>query len=341
MSFNKPMLKTFFSNVSLALAFLLLSGCTQTLNNITPEVAQRNPSNLYRFIMQCGVRERNVFPGTFLPELVIDGREIALQADPLAPTFYFCDYPLDTSRTEAKYYFQLRYKQNVRGNLRSFWCKTPLADFRIQEGCCLSLEAERAPIWSQLKVLGCGFNERSGIRVGEYNAVTTFISENVLSFQVPAVASGKAYPIYYLCDDNVCFISNLLIDPNHFSVVPEDIHCYQEEKVEMTIGVSSPVSEDLYVHVTTNVPNSVIMPEVRIPAGEANVSVTIEGGEEGRGYLYISAQGFEEVQVPISVIGLHEPALNKELDEDLPVTSNIPVSPEGSTQSGWALLPTD
>ena len=43
------------------------------------------------------------------------------------------------------------------------------------------------------------------------------------------------------------------------------------------------------------------MPEVIIPGGARSVSVTVEGGAPGTGYLYMEAAGFGAVQVPIRV----------------------------------------
>jgi hypothetical protein len=59
----------------------------------------------------------------------------------------------------------------------------------------------------------------------------------------------------------------------------------------------------LCINVTTDIPNSVIMPEVRLATGEDSATVAIEGGEPGKGHLYVSAQGFDELTVPIEVIG--------------------------------------
>ena len=45
------------------------------------------------------------------------------------------------------------------------------------------------------------------------------------------------------------------------------------------------------------------MPEVRLATGEDSATVSIEGGEPGKGHLYVSAQGFDELTVPIEVVG--------------------------------------
>jgi hypothetical protein len=55
--------------------------------------------------------------------------------------------------------------------------------------------------------------------------------------------------------------------------------------------------------VTTDVPDSVIMPEVVIPQGQTSVTVTVEGGKQGSGSLFLKGFGNGEVTVPVTVAG--------------------------------------
>ncbi len=297
----KPMIKALFSQASKGLLLLSLAGCSQTLTNVTPQIAQRNPSNMYRFTTRCNVDPARVIPGSFQIDLIIDGERHPLQMETLTPAFYFYDHTMGMDRTNAKYYFELNYQQNNRGKLRNFVVKTPLSEFQIQERCCFCLDNERGPVGAEMKVLGRGFSEGDRVILGEYNAPTSYISENVLSFQIPPVIAGKTYPVYTLCNGDKNFVGNLLVDNSRFSVDPKSLEISKGEKTDLLIETSCALNADLYVNVTTDVPDSVIMPEVRIPAGESSTHVTIEGGEPGKGSLFISAQGFDELEVPIQV----------------------------------------
>ena len=55
--------------------------------------------------------------------------------------------------------------------------------------------------------------------------------------------------------------------------------------------------------ITTDVPESVIMPEVIVPQGQTYVSVTIEGGKPGGGTLFLKGFGSGEVTIPVTVTG--------------------------------------
>jgi len=304
MKINSPMLKSIFSFTCKTLLILSFAGCSKTLTNVTPDDAQRNPSNLYRFTTQCNIRMNKIIPETLKLSLVIDGEKFPLKPYELTPSFYYYDYFLDSTRTDAKYFFEACYTTNNRGNRVERCDKTPLAKFKIKEHFCSCLGGERAPISAEVKVLGQGFTTGDLIQVGEYNAVTHFISENVLSFQVPNVEAGKFYPVYFISNGEKNFIGNLLIDQGLLSVDADSIELSTGDKEELTIHSSLNAGPGgLYVNVTTDIPNSVIMPEVVIPEGENSVSVEIEGGDAGEGHLYISAKGFNEVELPIVVQG--------------------------------------
>lgn len=295
------MIKALFSHVSRSFLLLSLVGCSKTLTNVTPQVAQRNPSNRYRFTTQCNVDPAKVIPGSFQLDLIIDGERHPLQSETLTPAFYFYDHTMNAERTNAKYYFELNYQQNNRGKLKNRTDKTPLSEFKIQERCCFCLDNERGPVGAEMKVLGRGFTEGDRIILGEYNTPTSFVSENVLSFQIPPVIAGKIYPVYTLCNGDKNFVGNLLVDNSRFSIDPERLEMSKGEKTDLLIETSCTLNTDLYVNITTDIPDSIIMPEVRIPYGETSTHVTIEGGEAGEGSLFISAQGFDEIELPVKI----------------------------------------
>ena len=57
----------------------------------------------------------------------------------------------------------------------------------------------------------------------------------------------------------------------------------------------------LLLDVATDVPESVIMPEVVVPEGATNVVVTIQGGKPGTGALYLKGFGQGELSIPVTV----------------------------------------
>ena len=291
-------------SVGILIGCAFLSGCgSQYVTNLTPQTAKRNPSNLYRFTMQCAVNPQRLVPNTFEPLLVIDGQQFPLKKDAAVPGLYYYDHELDAVRTDAKYYFQVSYDQRRSGTVKHYVRKTPLAEFSISGFGNLSLEIDRAPVGSEVRVLGSNFTVSNRVRVGDYDAQTELLSENVLSFRVPAVTVGKTYPVSVVIGEEMYFAGNLLIDSGRFTVEPSEISLRVGEKTDFTLRSNRPSPSDLYINVTTDIPDSVIMPEVRLATGEESATITIEGGEPGKGNLYVSAQGFDELTVPIEVVG--------------------------------------
>lgn len=295
--------KIYFSSFLLAIGCLWIGGCKSCLTNVTPETAQRNPSNLYRFTVLFRGKQKNIVPGTFQPFLVIDGQQFPLQPEADFPGLYYYDHKLDETRTDAKYYFQVRYRQKKQGTIRDYTPKTSLAFFKISSYRNMFLEVERAPMGNTVRVLGSHFVEGDRILINDYEAATTFVSENVLSFQVPMVAPSKSYAVFVTHENEKHFVGNLFVDNNRFSVEPTEIALKVGEKTEITLHATAPTSHDLNINTTTSIPNSIIVPEVRMSAGEESVTIPIEGAEPGKGVLYLSAPGFNEISMPVEVTG--------------------------------------
>ena len=74
----------------------------------------------------------------------------------------------------------------------------------------------------------------------------------------------------------------------------------QRQAILFELSESAP-SGGIAIQVTTDVPQSIIMPEVFMPAGMRTTSVTLQGDRPGSGKLYINAPGLEETKVPLRV----------------------------------------
>ena len=66
------------------------------------------------------------------------------------------------------------------------------------------------------------------------------------------------------------------------------------------IDYDAPVG-GLPIEVKTNVPDSVVMPEASIAAGDRTANIPVQGGVPGEGKLIISAPGYEFLEVPVRV----------------------------------------
>lgn len=94
---------------------------------------------------------------------------------------------------------------------------------------------------------------------------------------------------------------------SRMTILPSSLSLTSGQKEELTFSISLPAPEGgLVIEVMTDIPNSVIMPEILIPEGESSVTISIEGGVDGSGTLFVLAPGFEAITVPVKVSTLEE-----------------------------------
>ena len=85
-------------------------------------------------------------------------------------------------------------------------------------------------------------------------------------------------------------------------VNPSALSLKQGQKVNLTF--TTPVTATaggLLIDITTDVPESVIMPEVIVPAGSNTVTIAIEAGRPGVGSLFCKGPGVRELVIPVTV----------------------------------------
>ena len=70
----------------------------------------------------------------------------------------------------------------------------------------------------------------------------------------------------------------------------------------LTFTLSYPAADGgQLLDVTTDVPESVIMREVVVPAGQTSVTVNVQGGRPGSGNLYLKGFGDGTIKIPVTV----------------------------------------
>jgi hypothetical protein len=119
---------------------------------------------------------------------------------------------------------------------------------------------------------------------------------------IPNLIPDKEYPVYVVGPNDKEFVGQLLVDEGQLSVDVDKIELHSGERIPITFRVGTPASASgLYLHTTTDIPDSIVMPEVLIPGGNDSVTVTVEGGSPGEGTLFVDAAGYESLEVPVEV----------------------------------------
>lgn len=295
-------MKRLFLSLGVAGTLVLVSGCGVTIENLTPGKVPQNPSGIYTITMQADVKNTAVKDDSLQGNIVIDGETLPMERNPLNPTLFDFDYVMPEDQGEAAFYFILNY--NVLGGSEDNPRRkvSELHNFQLVNKYVLQMQVDRAPVGRPVTVLGRRFFRSDKIIIGGVEAETRYKSANEIEFLVPPLPAGESYFVQLETDGRRVPIGNFMIDLSVLRVTPKSLNLAPGETAVLVFSVDFEApGGGLAVRVTTDVPSSVIMPEVIIPEGARSVSVTLEAGDPGVGALFADVPGMKEVVIPISV----------------------------------------
>jgi hypothetical protein len=281
----------------------LLSGCdTVTLTNLTPPSFAENPSQIYTFSLRVSSRTNTVQPQSIAPQVIVDGKSFAMKRSPIGEGLYEFEYQIASGRDELAYYYLVNY--NVEGNnlITPNETYTSVVRAKIVRRYVLSLEVNRGPVGARISVLGRGFTSQDTINFNGSPARTVTESPNALSFFVPPLASGRNYQVTLNSAAGNSPVGTFRIDVSNVTVFPSSLALSTGSRQTLTFSIpnAAPPGGTL-LDIATDVPESVIMPEVNIQQGQTSATITVEGGKPGNGSLFLKGFGSGELTIPVSV----------------------------------------
>ncbi len=291
----------FWLSAALGLAFL--TGCeTVTLTNLTPPAIDENPSQIYTFTLRVTPRTNTVPANSIAPHIVINQKNFDLKKSALGEGIYEFEYQLPSNVDDIPYYFLVDYSVEGNNMLSPQQAYTELQHARIVRRKVLSLVANRAPVGARVAVVGVGFTANDTVAFNGQPVRTVYESPTSLSFYVPALDPGRNYSVSVQGTAGNSPVGTFRIDASSVTITPQSLNLRtgQREQLTFTIPQPAPTGGSL-LDVTTDIPDSVIMPEVIIPQGQTGITVTVEGGKPGTGSLYLKGFGSGEVTVPVTV----------------------------------------
>ncbi len=287
-----------------ALASLtFLTGCeTVTLTSLTPSSMPENPSQIYTFSLRARPRTSTVTGVT--PKIIVDGQSFLMKPSALGQNIYDFEYQVPGGRDQLAYYYLVNYNIEGNGGTAQQEAYTNVQTVQIVRRYVLSLEANRGPVGSRISVFGRGFTPQDVISFNGTPARTVFESPNALSFFVPAVEANTNYQVKLDSVSGNSPVGTFRVDASSVVVTPSSLFLAprQRQTLTFTLPNAAPPGGTL-LDITTDVPESVIMPEVVVPQGQNSVTITIEGGNAGNGSLFLKGFGSGEVTIPVSVSG--------------------------------------
>ncbi|HWL17889.1 MAG TPA: IPT/TIG domain-containing protein [Opitutus sp.] len=295
--------RKFLFGLGAALGLLLFAGCQGVvLSNLTPASLPENPSQIYTITLRVTPKAHTIVPGSLRPQIVVDGRNFPMTKSPLGENLYEFDYQLPAGRDAFAYYFLVDYQVQSNNGSSPAQTYSGVTQASVVHRYVLSLEVNRGPVGARISVLGRGFTPQDVIYFDSTATRTVYESPNALSFFVPALTPGQNYRVTLGSAAGTSPVGTFRIDASNLTVSPSVLTLRRGETQSLTFTVPNPApAGGLLLDLTTDVPESVIMPEVIVPQGQTSVTVNVQGGRPGSGSLFLKGYGAGEVTVPVSV----------------------------------------
>lgn len=271
------------------------------LTNLTPPALPDNASEIYTFTLRVSPRSNVVERPSIVPRIVVDGQIYPMKPSSL-PDIWEFDYQIPAGRTEIAYYFLVDYQVAGNNTTQSGQAYTGLQHAEVVRRYVAMLDSNRGPVGARVGVLGRGFTPQDQVAFnGQPVGRTTFESPNSLSFLVPALSPG-VYQVSVANPGGSSPVGSFRIDSSGaITASPASLNLVsgQQSSLTFNIGSAAPAG-GLLLDVATDVPESVIMPEVVVPEGQTSVTVTVTGGRPGNGSLVLRGPG-NGLTIPVSV----------------------------------------
>ena len=290
--------------IAAVIGLLFLAGCNLTITNLTSDVLRENPSQLYTLTARVTPTSRNVDRSTIQVSVVIDGQNMPMRKSAQASDVYEVDYSLAPGRDAAAYYYLVSYRFNSSGPHENEDAYSQVQHLKILRRYASPLEANRGPVGARVSIAGRGFTPQDAVYLDTTAARTVFESPGALSFYVPSVQPDRNYNIAIGGGGSTLSVGTFRVDAMAVTVTPTSLTLASGGQQTLQFTLTGPAPQGgLLLDLTTDIPESVIMPEVVVPEGANNVVITVQGGKPGAGALFLKGFGQGDITIPVSVSG--------------------------------------
>ncbi len=289
--------------VAALIGLALLSGCeTVTLTNLTPSSMPENPSQIYTFTLRVTPRTHTVPPSSVAPHIVIDGKNFDMKKSPIGEGLYEFDYQVGAGRDELAYYYLVNYSVEGNNQVSPAEAYTEVTRAKIVRRYVLSLEVNRGPVGARISIVGRGFTPNDVVSFNGTPARMAFESPNSIAFFVPPVEGGRNYQVTLSSTAGNSPVGTFRVDASSVTVFPSALSLTTGGRSQLTFTLPNPAPPGgTLLDVTTDIPESVIMDEVKVAGGQTSATITVEGGKAGTGSLFLKGFGAGEITVPVTV----------------------------------------
>jgi hypothetical protein len=282
----------------------LLVGCGHlTVENQTPPIIPANASGTYPLKMHLRTRGGEVDRETVRARVVVDGKSHGMVPAPDGESNYVYEYRIPGDRHALSYYFDVDYSLRRDGTVSHKNHKSPVQDLVLSNRYVLGLDSNRGAPGTRITVMGLGFGKDDEVVLGNMPAETFYLSPTTLQFVVPTLPANRNYAVGVLDDRGSIGGGKFYVDKAPLLVTPCSLDLTVGESMNITVTIQSPAGEEgVDVSVTTDIPDAIAMDDVHIFTNRTSGIATIDGISPGQGFLFLTAPGFREARVPLSVV---------------------------------------
>jgi len=299
-----------------ALAALALGGCASpSVTNLTPSALAPNPAQTYKISARVKPSATNLIAGSQTVKIIIGGEAFVMTRVPNSDNLFEFDYKAPAGVTQFAYYFLVEYNVSDSGIVSARTDYSPLQHAVITDmgDAVATVTTSNTTIpWSRPADWDGNIsdNAASAPSTTSSGAVTAGAfgsgpATNTVDATAVAAAAQTTAPVTADAFAPATTGNNLSITAPTSDIIvsPDNITVYSGSYIVVKFVTPHVVTgSPLLIDVTTDIPASVIMPEVHVKVGSNIASINLKGGKPGKGHLYVKAAGFAKtITVPITV----------------------------------------
>ena len=297
-----------FWKFSLLMMIFAIAGCSSSMiDNVTRKTIPQNSSEIYPIEMHVMQGSSSIVEESYNARIVIDGEIHPMRK--IASRDFVYDYRRPRNSHKVKFYYEVDYinkKQGTR-NVRTMTSK--LYDLTIINRYVVGFENNRGLPGSVTCLLGRGFEPGDRVAIGDVECQTEFVSKNVLSFVIPWLEHPGVSHARLISDNGNIGLGDFTVDPLVMHTNCHEINISKGERKVIVVSIDVPAPKGgVLVDVMTSVPDCIAMKDILIPEGATSAMGVVQGVDTGSGMIYLNANGFNELKVPVEITPEHSSA---------------------------------
>jgi len=285
-------------------SLICLVGCSTYLVNQTPQQFPPSPDGTYTIAAEVKTNQKNIIPDSFEAFVVIDGEQFPMSREFSSNYLFVYDYKPSTEKSITRFYYVLNYMEENKNNSQSLkQIISNLHQTQLPDKLRFRLDRKRAAVDTKVSLYGDQFTDQDHVLIDGISCETTFVSTGELQFLVPEINPSFGYEVKVFTSGGLFNTGVLRVDAaNPLRVLPSELELKVGQSKAIAFMLNHPAPQGgLYIDVTTDIPDSIIMPEILISESAHTISTTIQGKQIGEGYLFIKTGELPEIVVPITV----------------------------------------